>query len=103
VKYQLSIEVLSKSEKPYFFEYLGFYDEPNLEFDRLDDLVAFLNRIADATGELALRQYAGKLKLEGDASEKVVRDWDNRKEVRLKTEVEKAIVATRVKSTPAKK
>lgn len=81
----------------------GSSTNPDLKFDRLDALVAFLNRIADATGEQAVREYAEQIKLEGDATEKVVRSWKNRKEVSLEGEVKKAITAAKAKSKAAQK
>lgn len=91
MKYSLSIEVYYESNKPSVMEQLGCCNEPRFEFDRLDDLVAFLNRFAEATGERAVREYANQVKLEGEATEKAVSRWGNRKEVTLEGEIEKAI------------
>lgn len=103
MKYRISMEVLCESEKPDLFEHLALEEEPWIEFDRLDDAVAFLNRIADATDDPAVREYAGRVRLEGEAAEKAVRRWGNRKTVTLEGEVKKAITAAAAVQQTAKK
>lgn len=103
MKYSLTIEVRCESKEPHFFEVLADCDQPVFEFDRLDDLIAFLSRVADAGDETTVREYAEQVKLEGEATEKVVRRWGNRKAVTLAGEVRKAIAAAADKSEAAAK
>lgn len=64
---------MGKSEQPRLpGEWLALDAESELWFDRLDDLVAFLGRVADATGEEAIRVYADHVKRQGEAAETTV-------------------------------
>ena len=103
MKYTLTIEVACESKGPDFFDLLAEYEEPVFEFDRLDDLVAFLDRVATAANDDGVRDYAAQVKREGAATERVVRRWKNRKEVTLKSEVEKAVAAANASPQPAGK
>lgn len=75
MKFQLAINVMSFSKEPYHFTPLAQSHEPYLQFERLEDPVAYLDRIAEATGDEKIRQFAAAVKREGAVAERMVRGW----------------------------
>lgn len=103
MKWQLSMKVLCETKKPYLFEPLGVFEESVLEFDRLDDMVAFLHRVAALRGEPAFRGYAAQVKRAGEATEETVRRFGKRNGVPRKATTKNAIRAANAKSKATQK
>jgi hypothetical protein len=95
MKWTLSIEVWCECEKQDHYEPVADGDAPEVEFDRLDDLVAYLDRLAEGSGDEALRKFAAGVKREGTVTEPVIRRWEKKKQpATLSSEVEKALRAS---------
>jgi hypothetical protein len=102
VRWTSSIKVGYVSDQAAHFDSLADGHAPSLEFTRFEDLVAYLERVAEATGDVAVGEFAAEVKRESAVVDRVSRVWGKKRQVTLADEIGKALVASnKPRKTPS--